>query len=133
MGFIDIRECIFTGEKAKPIIDSNAITEYYITVNEKQHLIRYSFLNYDDTFFIENKNLFMGLLYNDDWFDDENILITIENLKDLISRKILPRTPEGKLTSLFLKLFGFQKEDGEWVFIDYNNYDEVLWRILYFK
>jgi hypothetical protein len=133
MGYIDIQECVFTGQKAKAIIDSIAATEYFVTINGKEHLIRYSNLQKEDPFILENKNLFIGLLYNDDWFEDEQKFITLKDLKDLIAGKILPQTPEHKLTSLFLKLFSSQKEDGEWVAMDEVIYDEVLWRILYFK
>ncbi len=133
MGYTEIQQCIFTGEKARPIIDGLAATEYYVVVNGKQHLIRYSRLDTDNHFFKESKDLFVGLLYNDDWFEDESIFITIDNLKDLLARKVLPRTPEDKLTDLFLKLFNSRKEDGEWVEFNSITFDEILWRILFFK
>ena len=77
--------------------------------------------------------VFFALLYNDEWFEDEQIFITIDNLKDLLKRKIFPLSPDGKLDNVFLKLLSYQKEDGEWVQIDNKFYDEVLWKILYFK
>jgi len=133
MGYVDIDICIFTGEKAQAIINSIAAVEYFVTINGKRHLIRYSNLQTDDSFFVKNKNIFYALLYNDDWFDDEQIFITIQNLEKLLESKSFPTTPEDKLDRLFLKLFSFQQEDGQMIQPAEGYFDNILWKILYFK
>jgi hypothetical protein len=133
MGFLDIDICIFTGEKAQAIINSIAAVEYFVTINGKQHLIRYSNLQTDNPFFIKNKNIFYALLYNDDWFEDEQTFITIQKLEKLLASKSFSTTPEDKLDRLFLKLFSFQQEDGQIVKPAKGYFDNILWKILYFK
>lgn len=133
MGYLEIDKCIFTGEKAQAIINGLAAVEYFVTINGKQHLIRYSNLQTNDPFFTKNKNIFFALLYNDDWFEDEQIFITIQNLEKLIASKSFPQTPEDKLERLFLKLFSFQDEDGQIIHPATGYFDSILWKILYFK
>ena len=115
LGYVDIDICIFTGEKAQAIIKSIAAVEYFVTIKGKKHLIRYSNLKTYDPFFVKNKNVFYALLYNDDWFEDEQTFITIQDLEKLLASKSFPTTPEDKLERMFLKLFSFQQEDGQMI------------------
>jgi len=133
MGYVDINTCIFSDEKATAIINEIAAVEYFVTINGKQHLIRYSRLDENDPFFWKNRNIFFGLLYNDNWFDDEKQFITIDSLKSLLNSRSIPQAPEDKLEALFLKLFSFQDEDGQRIDIASDYYDKILWKILYFK
>lgn len=133
MGYAEIDTCIFTGEKAQAIISELTGVEYIVEINGKKHLIRYSDLQTDDSFFTKNKNIFFALLHNDDWFEDEQIFITIQNLEKLIASKSFPKTPEDKLERLFLKLFSFQHEDGQMIHLAIGYFDSILWKILYFK
>src|SRR5690606_9753923 len=63
----------------------------------------------------------------------QNTVVTIENLKELLKIKSLPKNPEEKIEALFLKLISYQKEDGQWITLESDFYDNQLWKILYFK
>lgn len=137
MGLYKQEKCIFTGCDVKPIINGIDAIEYVLEINGNRHLLRLSpYANQwagDDEFFKKNKNIFFALLYNNDWFENEEQYIDIEDLKLLIDRKFIPKSPEDKLENLFLKLFSFQEEDGEWKSFESDYYDNILWKILYFK
>ena len=137
MGLYEQKTCIFTGLKTQPIINGIDAIEYFIEINNKRHLIRLPYYAtqwpIDDDFFKENQNIFFALLYNDDWFEDEQQYIELDGLKSLLARKVLPKTPEDKLENLFLKFFSYQKEDGEWIQFKSDYYDNLLWKLLYFK
>ena len=134
---LKITKCIFSGHEATPIINGIDAIEYFVTINNKKHLIRLSYYAdqwpTENNFFKENQNIFYALLFNDDWFEDEQKFIEIEDLMSLLSRKIFPRTPEDKLEKLFLKLFSYQKVDGDLRNIPMDYYNNILWKILYFK
>jgi hypothetical protein len=137
MGFYEQKVCVFTNYEAQPIINDVDAIEYFVMVNNKRHLIRLPYnanqWSIDDEFFIKNKNIFFALLYNDDWFEDENRFIELEDLESLLERKIIPKEPEEKLENLFVKLFSVQEEDGKWINVDSELYNNILWKILYFK
>lgn len=138
MGLYQQETCIFTGLPAKPIIDGRDAIEYIVEVNGKNHFIRLPFYasNWpiDDDFFKTNKNIFFALLYNDNWFEDErNTYIEIESLKEILKSKSLPKNPEERIELLFLKLISYQNEDGQWIALETDFYDNLLWKILYFK
>lgn len=131
-------KCIFTGLPVKPIINDKDAIEYIVEVNGKNHFIclphNANQWSIDDEFFKSNKNTFFALLYNDNWFEEEkNTYIKIETLKELLKNRSFPSLPEEKIEMLFLKLISFQKEDGQWIDLPTEFYDDQLWKILYFK
>ena len=136
MGLHRITKCFFTDNEIQTTNSTTDIFEYFVVVNNKKHLIRLSpgpkdWLNKD--FFKKNKNNFFALLYNDDWFDDEQNCIELENLESIIKEKITSLNPEDKLEKLFFKLFSFQKEDGEWIKYENRSFNDLFWKTLYFK
>jgi len=137
MGKYNQATCIFTGIDTTPIIDEKDIIEYNVTVNEKKYFIRLdrNAINWkkEEVIFAENEDIFYGLLYNHDWFEDESIIITIDELISLLLRKAIPKTPDEKYESLFLKLHSRQNEDGQKIKFDNFYYDHLFWKILYFK
>jgi hypothetical protein len=136
MGMYEQKKCIFTGLDTYPIIDSRDAVEYRIKIGDKVHMIRLTpYLNelVDDPFFKQNKNKFYGLLFNDDWLDNENTFINIEVLKKLIKDKYFPKTPKEKQDALFLKLASYQKQDGYVASIDISVYKNDFWKLLYFN
>lgn len=136
MGMTKLEKCIFTGLDTIPIIDGRDAVEYRVEVGNKIHLIRLlPYINelVDDPFFQEHKHRFFGLLFNNSWIENENIFIDIDVLKNLIKERHFPHSPKEKQNLLFLKLASFQKQDGYVVSIDRSYYEDILWKILYFK
>lgn len=136
MGLNMVTTCIFTGYEALPIMNSVDATDYFVTVNKKQHLIQLPSIIEeitDNQFFKENRDVFFALLYNDDWFKDErHTYITIDELKSLVDQKNIPISPEDKLEKLFISMFSKQKTFGNWVSIFPMNYEE-FWRSRFFN
>lgn len=137
MGMYQQETCIFTGLPVRPIMDGRDAIEYVLELNGHRHIIRLPYYanewSADNKFFKENQSLFQALLYNNKWFDDDNLYIEIDNLKELINKADYPKSPEDKLEALFLKLFSLQKEDGQRISIKSDYYKSTLWKILYFK
>lgn len=138
MGMYKQENCVFTGLPAISVMDDKDEIDYWVEVEGKRHFIRLPYYAnqwvQDNEFFKANKNIFLGLLHNNNWFEDEkNTYITIDELKGLLKRKSFPKSPEEKIENLFLKLVSFQKEDGEWITLDKDFYDNILWKVLYFK
>lgn len=138
MGLYQQEICIFTGLPARPILDGRDSIDYVVEVNGKNHFICLPYYAtqwpIDDEFFKANQAIFFALLYNDNWFEDErNTYIKIENLKELLKSKSFPKNPEEKIEQLFLKLISYQKEDGQWITFKSDVYDNLLWKLLYFK
>jgi len=138
MGLYKQETCIFTDLPVHPIINDKDAIEYVVIINNKRHFICLPYFAnqwpIDDEFFISHRDIFFAFLFNDNWFEDEqNTLITIEKLKELVKRKSFPRNPEEKIEFLFLKLVSFQKEDGQWISLMPENYDNLFWKVLYFK
>jgi hypothetical protein len=137
MGLYQQETCIFTDLPVVPILDGRDAIEYVLHLNGHKHIIRLPYYAIqwpiDNNFFKENKNLFQALLFNNKWFDDNKICIEIENLEELVSKADYAKSPQEKLDSLFLKLFSFQKEDGQEITLKSDFYNNKLWKILYFK
>lgn len=131
-------KCIFTDLAATPVISHRDRFEYTVDIHGKIHFISLQgkavqWPN-DNEFFKANKHIFSSLLYNDNWFEEEeNTYITIDELKELLRSKSFPNNPREKMESLFFELFSYQKEDGEWIAISMKDFDNQLWKELYFK
>ena len=78
MGLYKQTTCIFTDLDAVPHFDDRDAIEYFVTINQRRHFIRIPFHTTqwltEDDFYKKHKNIFWGLLYNDDWFEDESII-----------------------------------------------------------
>lgn len=137
MGLYQQETCIFTDLPVTPIVDGRDAIEYVLELNGHRHIIRLPYYAtqwpIDNKFFKENKNLFQALLFNNKWFEDNKTFIEIENLKELVSKADFPKSPQDKLDALFLKLFSYQKEDGQEIRLKSEFYNNSLWKILYFK
>jgi hypothetical protein len=137
MGRINQKKCIFTDLPVKPIIDDLDAIEYVVEINRKKHKIKLpsnaNKWSNDDEFFKKNKNIFFALLFNNKWFNNENNIIEIDNLKELIQQADFPISPNQKLENLFLTLLALQKEDGQKINCKKDIYDSLLWKILFFK
>ena len=137
MGLYQQETCIFTDLPVRPIIDGRDAIEYVLELNGHRHIIRLPYYAtqwpIDDSFFKKNKSLFQALLFNNKWFEDENLFIEIDKLKELVNKADYPKSPEEKLETLFLKLFSLQKEDGQKISLKSDYYKGILWKILYFK
>lgn len=137
MGLYQQETCIFTDLPVQPIINGRDAIEYVLELNGNKHIIRLPYYAtqwpIDNSFFKENKNLFQALLFNNKWFENKDVFIEIDNLKELISKADFPTTPEEKLETLFLKLFSTQKEDGQKISVKSEYYNNTLWKTLYFK
>jgi len=136
MGLFEQKICIFTGLETRPIINGIDAIEYFVKVNGQMHLMRLPRTAVDwkdDPFFVSNKRFFEGLLYNNDWIPDENEYISLDLLKSLLESKSFPTKPEDKFENLFSTLYSCQTIDGQWVRINREYYDNLLWKKLYFK
>lgn len=137
MGNYRITKCIFTDIEVNAVIDSNDTIEYQLEIN---NIIYFISLPSDaiewetkNDFFKKNKNIFFGLLYNGNWFEDESILVTIDELKELLARRVIPQLPDERIENLFLSLFNEQDEDGQWIELAGEYYFHIIWKRLYFK
>lgn len=137
MGRYPLGKCIFTDLPVNPTDSGPDSMAYHVKVHGKEHYIHLSNdatqWPINDEFFKANKDIFFALLYNDNWFEDENTYIQIENLKELLKSKSLPKNPEEKIEQLFVKLISYQKEDGQWIDLKSDDYDNLIWKLLYFK
>ncbi len=92
MDIVQKHKCIFTDLVIETFVQPEDFQNlgYIVEINNKKHkvLTSQNAFEWDSTsnFFRENKWLFHCLLYNDNWFEDEGSLITIEKLEALISQ-----------------------------------------------
>lgn len=137
MGLYKQETCIFTGLMTEPINDSIDAIEYTVVINGKTHLI--CLPNHairwenEEPFFKKNKYIFNALLFNGIWFENERDYIDLVKLKKLLDQADYPKNPSQKLEKLFINLCSIQSEEGSEHDIDNDYYDNVLWKILYFK
>lgn len=138
MGLHKVDNCIFTGLPANNIVNAEMrdAIEYWVDINHQPVLIRLPFgaENWisNNEFFKRNKYIFEGLLLNNDWFEDTQQIITIDRLKELLSQRKIPNTPQEKTDNLFEYLLSLQTEDGEEVNLFGNDFDGLA-KKLYFK
>jgi hypothetical protein len=139
MGFYQVDKCIFTGLTVTNVEDGSFedAIEYLLYLGTRRiffHLT-YEALDWDNEnqFFQTNKHIFQGLILNNNWFEDKKTYITIDKLKELLSQKTFPKTPQEKADNLFQKYLGMQGEDGQVVVVDKNYFKELVWKELYFK
>ena len=127
--------CIFTDLPKTSSKKINDVIQYTVHLPYGEVLIRIpmdAMYWHEDGFFIENRYLFAGLLLNKEWVEDTEQVITIELLKDLLSKRKFPTTPKEKADNLFQELLKLQKEDGEKVVLD-AYFTLSAWKRLYFK
>ena len=126
MGLYEQKICIFTGFEATPVLNSLDRVEYTVVVNNKKHFISLSIdalaWREENKFFQVNEHKFFGLLYNNDWFLDESIYITIGELEKLLILKEFPQSPTEKFENVFLKLCSFHNQDGDCLYSPDENY-----------
>ena len=139
MGLTQVEECVFTGLPVKNIVDADMrdAIEYWLDLGTHKIIFRLSHealkWNVDNDFFQQNKYLFQGLIFNNDWFENQKDIITIDKLKELLTQKTYPKTPQEKADTLFEYYLSMQKEDGETVRPDYKYSITYAWKKLYFK
>ena len=137
MGMYKVETCIFTGLPAEDVPSSLDGIEYYVTVGRKRFMMRLPYYatqwEEKEPFFNDNKYLFHALLLNNKWFDQSLNFVTIESLKQLISQREFPKTPQQKTEALFYQLYKLQKEDGQAVKIFDILFKQGAWRIFFFK
>ncbi len=137
MGNITTVNCFITGLMTNDIEESFDGYYYFIEINGKKHKLKFLSDDYEwlvnSDFIKENKHLLHCLIYNDKWLDNENDLITIENLKELTLKSDYPITPNEKLNSLLLKLYSLQNQDGEEIEVHSANKLDNLSLELFFK
>src|ERR1700759_3562131 len=139
MGIHRVERCIFTGLPVKYYEQGEMrdAIEYVLDLNTYGILFRLPyeamFWGEKNKFFQSNKYIFEGLILNNNWFEDQEKLITIDNLKELLLQKTYPKTPQEKADLLFEYYLSLQNEDGQVVEIDYENSINWMWKKLYFK
>jgi len=133
MGLYEINDCIFTGLPVEHISSDRGAITYILEINKIKIQISLPFYAtkwpISEKFFKQNKHIFVGLLFNNKWFNDSKKIISIDDLKNLVQEADYPKTPNEKLDSLFLELCSMQQEDGQKIIL--VGWD--LWKILYFK
>ncbi|MES2378501.1 MAG: hypothetical protein V4553_18055 [Bacteroidota bacterium] len=136
MGLHEVEKCIFTDLPVQNVVDEDVrdAIEYWLPIDSHRIFFRISQdaikWGKEDEFFQDNRHIFQGLIINNDWIEDQTELITIEKLKELISQKSFPRSPQEKADNLFNYLFAMPKEDGKVVQIELM---DAFWKKLYFK
>jgi hypothetical protein len=139
MGLHKITRCIFTDKPISNYEDGQArdAIEYILDLSTHKFLIRLTpkAINWfeQDDFFRENKHVFNQLLNSNNWFKDQQTLITIEKLKDLVGGILVPKTPKEKADNLFQKYLGMQQEDGQIVETEDGYFEGLIWKELFFK
>jgi hypothetical protein len=139
MGLIKVEKCLFTGKSVSNYEDGQArdAIEYILDFKTHTILIRLTpkalLWPENDEFFKENKTFFIELLNSNNWFKDQQSLITIDKLKDLVNGIQIPSTPQEKADRLFQKYLSMQQEDGQVVYVDFNYFEGLLWKELFFK
>ena len=139
MGLFYVENCIFTDLPAKNYTDKDSFDgiEYTINLKNKNFFFRLPYYaptwNKEIEFFIESKWLFKSLLINNNWFDNQEAIITIEALELLLKTKSYPKTPKQKLDNLFLSLMQLQEYDGSKIIVYEKLLRDEIWINLYFK
>jgi hypothetical protein len=84
-------------------------------------------------FFKRNRHLFHGLLHNNEWFEDEEVLIKIYSLKELLLRRKVSFSPSELLERIFVKFFDMQDEIGQHKLMSKRTFDDEVTFPNYFK
>ena len=137
MGNIAIEKCIFSGKPVKPIIDRRDCIDYSVEINMKNvHIcLPHEAFDWSETshFFQENLYKFKGLLFNEEWFEDQNQIITQDSLEALLARRKTNFTTEELLNRIFKRLFNWQVEVGQSYLLSETEFTRSITVKNYFK
>ena len=108
--------CPFTCEKVEyRLIDGGYMT-YSVILNDKEYVffIKDDFNIWDSQYYIEYSHIFQGLVLNNRWPKQFEIIIDNENdLRRIIDESNPPIGPKQKIEYLFKYIFNSQKYEGQ--------------------
>lgn len=128
----DYKNCMITDLPCQKINGTSEAYEYKIVVGERIHFIRISYDCYkwiNSQFFKKDKHIWAGLILNNKWLLDEDVVIEVDHFLNLSKERGYPSTPQQKLDNLFLELFKLQPSDGGIInLLEYMAVNEVVYR-----